>query len=158
MLDGVFAQDRADAPVFRPAPPVTPLDIAEVLATVEARVRRLLERRGWGEDDAGASDGDVWAEEATALAGLASASVQGQVAWGCDRGARVARLGNEPPRMARGRRVAAVPLCVAAAGVRGPAQRVERRSGAAAVPAAVACACALVLCCAQGELDADGIK
>jgi hypothetical protein len=81
--------------VFHPAPALTPLDVEEVLATVEARLRRLLERRGLGDGDAGASDGDVWAEEAPGLAGLAAASVQGQVALGRDRGTRVRRLGDE---------------------------------------------------------------
>jgi hypothetical protein len=95
VLDGVFAQGRADAPVFHAAPPLTPLDVEEVLVTVEARLRRLLERRGLGEADAGASDGDVWAEDAPGLAGLAAASVQGQVALGRDRGTRVRRLGGE---------------------------------------------------------------
>ena len=95
VLDGVFAPGRADALAFHPAPPLTTLDVAEVLQTVEARVRRLLERRGFGDGDAGASDGDVWAEEAPGLAGLAAASVQGQLALGRDRGARVQRLGDE---------------------------------------------------------------
>ena len=95
VLDGVFAKDLADALVFHPAPPLTTRDVAEVLATVEARVSSLLERRGCGEGDGGASEGDVWAEEAPGLAGLAAASVQGQVAWGRDRGARVPRLGDE---------------------------------------------------------------
>jgi hypothetical protein len=49
VLDGVFAKGRGDAPVFHPAPSLTPLDVEEVLATVEARLRRLLERRGLGE-------------------------------------------------------------------------------------------------------------
>jgi hypothetical protein len=70
VLDGVFAKGRGDAPVFHPAPALTPLDVEEVLATVEARLRRLLERRGLGDGDAGASDGDVWAEEAPGLAVL----------------------------------------------------------------------------------------
>jgi hypothetical protein len=66
-----------------------------VLQTVAARLRRLLERRGLGDGDAGARDGDVWAEEAPGLAGLAAASVQGQVELGRDRGARGQRLRDE---------------------------------------------------------------
>jgi hypothetical protein len=95
VLDGVFAQGRANAVAFHPAPPLTTLDVADVRQTVEARVRRLLERRGLGEGDAGGGEGDVWAQEAPGLAGLAAASVQGQVALGRARGARVQRLGDE---------------------------------------------------------------
>ncbi len=46
VLDGVFAKDRMGTPVFHPAPRLTSLDVAEVLATVEPPVRRLLNRRG----------------------------------------------------------------------------------------------------------------
>jgi hypothetical protein len=46
----------------------TSLDVEEVLATVEARLRRLLERRGPGDRDVGASERDMWAEEAPGLA------------------------------------------------------------------------------------------
>jgi hypothetical protein len=95
VLDGVFAKARAEVLAFHPAPALTTLDVAEVLATVDARVRRLIERRGLGDGDAGASDGDVWAEATPGLAGLAAASVQGQVALGRDRGARVRHLGQE---------------------------------------------------------------
>ena len=42
VLDGVFAQDRAGALTFHPAPRLTALDVAEVLATVEPRITRLL--------------------------------------------------------------------------------------------------------------------
>lgn len=95
VLDGVFAPGAEGAVAFHPAPPLTTLDIAEVLQTVDARLRRLLERRGLGEGEADATEGDVWAEEAPGLAGLAAASVQGHVALGRDRGTRVRRLGDE---------------------------------------------------------------
>ena len=55
----------------------------------------MLDRRGLGDSD-DASGEDAWADEAPVLAGLAAASVQGIVALGHRRGARVRRLG-EPP-------------------------------------------------------------
>jgi hypothetical protein len=70
--------------------------VAEVLATVEPRIRRLLERRGLGGRDDEGSAPDAWAEEAPVLAGLAAASVQGSVALGAHRGARVGRRGGAP--------------------------------------------------------------
>ena len=71
VLDGVFAQDPAGALTFHPAPRLTALDVAEVLATVEPRITRLLERRGLGDRDDSAGEADAWADEAPALAGLA---------------------------------------------------------------------------------------
>ena len=61
VLDGVFARDAAGGVAFHPAPRVTTLDVAEILATVEPRIRRLL---GWGglparPDEAGAQDTGV---------------------------------------------------------------------------------------------------
>ena len=56
VLDGVFAKDGAGTLVFHPAPRLTALDVAEVLATVEPRIRGLLDRRGLGDDDAGTTD------------------------------------------------------------------------------------------------------
>ena len=47
VLDGVFAPDGAGVR-FHPTPRVTAADVADVLATVEPRVSRLLERRGLG--------------------------------------------------------------------------------------------------------------
>jgi hypothetical protein len=92
VMDGVFAPDDAGALTFHPAPPLTDLDVAEVLATVEPRIRRVLERRGLGDrDEAGGED--AWAAETPVLAGLAAASVQGLVALGRRRGARTRRLG-----------------------------------------------------------------
>ena len=75
VLDGVFAKDHAGALAFHPIPRLTALDVAEVLATVEPRIARLLDRRGLGESDAGAGEADARADEAPVLAGLASASV-----------------------------------------------------------------------------------
>jgi len=93
-LDGVFARDGAGALTFHPARRLTALDVEEVLATVEPRIKRLLDRRGLGEGaDEGAAS-DAWAEDAPVLAGLAAASVQGTVALGPHRGARLRRLGD----------------------------------------------------------------
>ena len=94
VLDDVFARDGAGALEFHPAPRLTALDVAEVLATVEPRIRRLLDRRGLGDGDDDVHAPDAWAEEAPVLAGLAAASVQGTVALGRHRGARVGRLGD----------------------------------------------------------------
>ena len=91
VFDGVFARTAAGALTFHPTRPLTALDVEEVLATVEPRIARLLDRRGLGDDDVSASD--AWAEEAPVLAGLAAASVQGGVALGPQRGARLRRLG-----------------------------------------------------------------
>jgi hypothetical protein len=94
VLDGVFAKDPAGALNFQPAARLTALDVAEVLATVEPRIKRLLDRRGLGEGDDNGSASDAWAEEAPVLAGLAAASVQGTLALGPHRGARLRRLGD----------------------------------------------------------------
>jgi Putative transposase len=69
--------------------------VAQVLATVRARVGRLLARRQreLADDTAPA---DPLAEASPVLAGLASASVQGRIALGPRAGGRVRRLGDEP--------------------------------------------------------------
>jgi hypothetical protein len=95
VMDGVFARDEAGALAFHPARRLTDLDVAEVLATAEPRIRRVLDQRGLGDSDDTSAE-DAWAAEAPVLAGLAAASVQGIVALGHRRGARVRRLG-EPP-------------------------------------------------------------
>ena len=89
VLDGVFVMDSAGTARFHAASPLTHLDVEEVLATVEARVSHLLDRRGVMDDDtAGAYDG--WADATPLLTGLAAASVEGRVAVG----RAVERLGN----------------------------------------------------------------
>ena len=77
VLDGVFARTRAGVLNFHPTRRLTALDVAEVLATVEPRIQRLLDRRGLGDGDDDGSASDAWADEAPVLAGLAAASVQG---------------------------------------------------------------------------------
>ena len=86
VLDGVFARDRTGVVVFHPTPRLTALDVAEVLAAVEPRVKRLLDR------DNDVSAPDAWAEEAPVMAGIAAASVHGTVALGRRRGARARPL------------------------------------------------------------------
>ncbi|OFV89694.1 MAG: hypothetical protein A3H95_14420 [Acidobacteria bacterium RIFCSPLOWO2_02_FULL_64_15] len=68
VVDGVFARDEAGALAFHPAPRLTDLDVAEVLATVEPGIRRVLDRRGLGDRDE-ASEEDAWAAEAPVPAG-----------------------------------------------------------------------------------------
>ena len=69
VLDGVFAPDRAGVR-FHPARPLTAADVADVLATVEPRVRRLLERRGFGDSDESGGAGRVGKGRARAGGGL----------------------------------------------------------------------------------------
>jgi len=69
--------------------------VAQVLATVRARVGRLIARRHLETAD-DTAPADPLAEASPVLAGLASASVQGRVALGPRAGARVWRLGDKP--------------------------------------------------------------
>jgi hypothetical protein len=98
VLDGVFGRDAAGVVAFHAAPRLTTLDVAEVLAAVEPRLRRLLDWGGLPVRDHGASaeDGSVdrWADETPVLAGLAAASVEGLVALGRYPGTRLRRLGH----------------------------------------------------------------
>ena len=96
VLDGVFAKERTGAVVFHPMRSLTALDVAEVLATVEPGIARLLNRRGIGDGDDSAGESDAWTDAAPVLAGLAAASVQGRVALGRQRGARIRRVGTQP--------------------------------------------------------------
>ena len=92
-LDGVFEKD-GDAVRFHPSPSLDPADVDEVLATVEAYVRRLLAERGAADGDDGGHTVDEWVNDAPVLAGLAAASVQGRVALGVRAGARIRRRGD----------------------------------------------------------------
>ena len=96
VVDGVFARDAAGDLAFHSRPLLTALDVAEVLATVEPGITRVLERRGLGDRDEKGGAPDEWADEAPVLAGFAAASVGGTVALGRPRGARLARLGEAP--------------------------------------------------------------
>jgi hypothetical protein len=52
---------------FHPVDRLTALDVAEVLATVEPRITRLLDRRGLGEGDDEGGAPDAWADEAPVM-------------------------------------------------------------------------------------------
>ena len=95
VLDGVFSELPPGRLTFHPAPPPSDEDVAQVLATVRARVGRLLTLRQLEPDD-DSSPADPLTEASPILAGLAGASVQGRVALGPRAGARVRRLGDEP--------------------------------------------------------------
>jgi hypothetical protein len=108
VIDGVFARDGADVR-FCPAPVLTAADVADVLATIVPRVRRLLERRGLGDGEEGASAADQWAEDAPVLAGMAGASVQGTFALGPRAGKRARPCGAVPVEVEDQRREGTVP-------------------------------------------------
>ena len=94
-LDGVFAAASDGALTFHPLPPPTDAEVARLLATIHRRVGRLLRRRGLaGADDTDAAD--PLAEESLALAGIASAAVQGRMALGPHAGSRVLQVGRGP--------------------------------------------------------------
>jgi len=59
VLDGVFARTAAGALHFHPTRRRAALDVEELLATVEPRIARLLERRGRGAHDGKGSASDV---------------------------------------------------------------------------------------------------
>ena len=105
VVDGVFAHNGTRVR-FHATPDLTTADVADVLATVAPRVRRLLERRGFGDSDESSAAPDAWAEDAPVLAGIAAASVRGVVALGHRAGARVRQLGgsveqDEPAALGR---------------------------------------------------------
>jgi hypothetical protein len=81
-LDGVFSEDATGGLAFHAALPPSDAEVAEVLATVRHRVRRLLVRRGLASGDDVTAPADPLAEESPVLAGIAIASVQGRVALG----------------------------------------------------------------------------
>ena len=95
VLDGVFTEGEGDTLRFQPAPAPTDAEVGRVVATIAARVRRLLRRRGL-DADADVAPPDPLVEESAALAGVSSASIQGRIAVGRRAGSRVWRLGEEP--------------------------------------------------------------
>ena len=68
-LDGVFTEAHPGAIEFHPAPGPRDAEVAEVLATVRHRVRRLLMRRGLEPTDDATGPADRLAEESPVLAG-----------------------------------------------------------------------------------------
>jgi hypothetical protein len=113
VLDGIFARDGAGEIAFHPARCLTTLDVAEVLAAVEPRIRRRLNGAELpdGDHERHAEDGgvDPWADEAPALAGLAAASVQGLVALGRHPGHALIVSVRRASRSIRGRSAPAMP-------------------------------------------------
>jgi hypothetical protein len=95
VLDGVFTEAQPGRLAFHAAPPPSDADVAQILATVRARVGRRLARCQLESADASAP-ADPLSETSPVLAGLVGASVQGRVAFGPRAGARVRRLGDEP--------------------------------------------------------------
>jgi hypothetical protein len=94
-LDGVFRHAPSGVLEFHRAPAPSDDEVAEVLAVIRDRVRRLLRRRGLEPEDDATGPVDRLAEDSPLLAGIVSASVQGRVALGARAGARVRRLGQE---------------------------------------------------------------
>jgi Putative transposase len=92
-LDGVFAASADGTLRFHRLPPPADADVARLVATIARRIERLVVRRDLTAD---ADAGDPLAAESPALAGLASAAVQGRLALGPRAGARVERLGGGP--------------------------------------------------------------
>ena len=93
VIDGVIDADEGSGQRLHPAPPPSDEDVSRLLSQIRGRVLRLLARRGISFDD---ELSDTLAEESTALAGLAAASVGGRVALGHRAGHRVARIGSDP--------------------------------------------------------------
>jgi len=94
VVRSVFTEGQEETLRFQPTPPPTDEEVGVVLATICARVRRLLRRRGL-DADSDVTPPDPVAEESPALAGINSASIQGRVALGRRAGAAW-RVGEEP--------------------------------------------------------------
>ncbi|MFN8543379.1 MAG: transposase [Candidatus Binatia bacterium] len=92
-LDGVFAPGAEGTLRFHRLPPPRDTDVARLVAAIARRVGRLLVRRGFAND---ADAADPLVAESLALAGLASAAVQGRIALGPRAGARPECLGADP--------------------------------------------------------------
>ena len=92
-LDGVFASGADGTLRFHRLPPPSDADVARLVAAIARRIGRLLARRDLTVD---ADAADPLAAESLALAGLASAAVQGRLALGPRAGMRVERLGRDP--------------------------------------------------------------
>jgi len=83
----VFTEAADGSLRFHPAPPPTDAEVGRLLATIRTRILRLLRRRGiLGEPEEGDAP-DPLAETSLALAGVASAAVQGRTALGSRAGA-----------------------------------------------------------------------
>jgi hypothetical protein len=96
VLDGVFTEAADGTLRFHPAPAPTDAEVARLLATIRTRVLRLLRRRGLFAEAENENAPDPLAETSLALAGIASAAVQGRSALGPRTGARVLQIGRVP--------------------------------------------------------------
>ena len=76
---------------FHPAPPPTDREVARLLATIRARVLRLLRRRGVLASDREDVEADPLATDAPVLAQLNAAAVRGRSAFGDRAGTPVLR-------------------------------------------------------------------
>jgi len=93
--DWAFGKRSAVRNAYVPPPP-TDAEVGRLLATIRTRVLRLLRRRGvLGEPEEGDAP-DPLVEASPALAGIASAAVQGRAAFGPRAGARVLQIGRVP--------------------------------------------------------------
>jgi formylglycine-generating enzyme required for sulfatase activity/dienelactone hydrolase len=90
VVDGVFAEDGSGRLQFHPVLPPSEADMDQVLATIERRVHRLLERRRVTGDG---HEPDPFVETTPVLAGLTAASIEGRSATGPRPGAQVRRCG-----------------------------------------------------------------
>jgi len=96
VLDGVFATAPDGTTRFGPAPPPTDREVARLLATIRARILRLLRRRGvLAAEDAGDLDADPLAVDTPVLAQLSAAAVRGRSAFGDRAGTPVLRIGRD---------------------------------------------------------------
>ena len=88
-LDGVFAEEPEGPPTFVPLPALSNADVAEVLATLRARMLRLLERRGVIEWDAATDGMTVLPSDAAdadpVMAQLSAAATSGTLPAGPER-------------------------------------------------------------------------
>ena len=88
-LNGVFSEGHTGGLAFHPAPARSDTEVAEALALIRHRVRRLLVRRSLEPSDDATGPADRLAEKSPVLAGIVGASVQGWVALGSRARARV---------------------------------------------------------------------
>ena len=94
-LDGIYIDGSRDHPVFRSVGPPTDAEVARAVKRVHRRVRRLMERRGFG-PRADPEEADALQHDQPLLAELYGASITGRVATGPRAGKRIVRVGDGP--------------------------------------------------------------
>jgi len=150
-LDGVFSEGDAGTLEFHRAPAPNDAEVAEALATIRHRVRRLLVRRGLEPGDDATGPADRLADGSPVLAGIVGASVQGAGGAGSTRGGAGAAAW---PGARRGGRDVARAAAGAPGGLRSARQRVgvgERSRG----PGAPVPLCAAPALCARTPAAAE---